>query len=153
VITGLARFEGRSSLRSWTFSILINRAKTHHAKERRVVASAALTGLESDEPTVDPGRFRGAGDPYPGHWTSAGAPRPWEEPEGGALNSEVAAVIEKAMDRLPERQRLIVQMRDVQGMTSAEACAALQLSEQNQRVLLHRGRAALRSALEEYHRG
>ena len=152
VITGLARFEGRSSLRSWTFSILINRAKTHHVKERRLVASAALTGLESTEPTVDPGRFQGSDGAYPGHWTSAGAPRPWDEPEGGVLNREVGQLIEAALDELPERQRLVVQMRDIQGMSSAEACAALAVSEQNQRVLLHRGRAALRAALEGYHR-
>jgi len=153
VITGLARFEGRSSLRSWTFSILINRAKTQHVKERRVVASAALTGVSGDEPTVDPGRFQGPDGAYPGHWTSTGAPRPWDEPEGGLINREVAGLIEQALDGLPERQRLVVQMRDVQGMTSAEACAALAVSEQNQRVLLHRGRAALRAALESYHRG
>ena len=155
VITGLARFEGRSSLRSWTFSILINRAKTQHVKERRLVASAALTGSDAGEPggTVDPGRFQGPDGAYPGHWTSAGAPRPWDEPEAGALNREVAGLIDQALDGLPERQRLIVQMRDIQGMSSAEACAALAVSEQNQRVLLHRGRAALRAALEGYHHG
>jgi len=156
VITGLARFEGRSSLRSWTFSILINRAKTQHVKERRLIASAALTGSDAGgEPggTVDPGRFQGPDGAYPGHWTSAGAPRTWDEPEGGALNREVADLIDHALDGLPERQRLIVQMRDIQGMTSAEACAALAVSEQNQRVLLHRGRAAMRAALESYHHG
>ena len=113
----------------------------------------ALTGVVSQEPTVDPGRFRGPDDAYPGHWTSAGAPRPCEEPEGGVLNREVATLIESALADLPERQRLVVQMRDIQGMSSAEACAALAVSEPNQRVLLHRGRSALRAALEGYHAG
>ena len=153
VLKGLDRFEGRSSLRSWTFSILINRAKTRRAHDLRLVASASLTGSDADTPTVDPVRFQGPDGNYPGHWTSAGAPRPWEEPEGRAVGRETGALIERALDDLPERQRLVVQMRDLQGMSSDEACAALRLSQQNQRVLLHRGRAALRAALEDYYRG
>lgn len=152
VLRGLDRFEGRSSLRSWTFSILINRARTRRSRDVRLVASAVLTGSDSDVTTVDPARFQGADGTYPGHWTSAGAPRPWEEPEGRAVGRELAAIIERAIDDLPERQRLVVQMRDLQGMSADEACAAMQLSPQNQRVLLHRGRAALRAALEDYHR-
>lgn len=155
VMTGLAHFEGRSSLRSWTFSILINRAKTRRTRDQRVVASATLTGgaVDADQSTLDPARFQDADGKYPGHWTSTGAPRPWEEPEGRALGREVGELIERALDALPERQRLVVQMRDIHGMSSDEACAALRLSQQNQRVLLHRGRAALRAALEGYHRG
>jgi RNA polymerase sigma-70 factor, ECF subfamily len=152
VITGLARFEGRSSLRSWTFSILINRAKTRRTRDQRLVDSATLTSPESELPTVDPARFQGADGRYPGHWTSVGAPRPWHEPEGHAVAREIGELIDRALDELPERQRLVVQLRDLHGMTSQEACAALCLSQQNQRVLLHRGRAALRAALESYHR-
>jgi RNA polymerase sigma-70 factor, ECF subfamily len=151
VITGLAHFEGRSSLRSWAFAILINRAKTRWARDVRVVASAALTGPEPSGPTVDTARFQGADGAYPGHWTSVGAPRPWEQPEHRALDREISEVIEQALDRLPERQRLVVEMRDVECMSAEETCAALQLSAQNQRVLLHRGRAAVRRALEIYH--
>lgn len=153
VINGLHGFAGRSSLRSWTFSILINRAKTRGAREARIVASAALTGHNVDAPVVDPGRFQGSDGAYPGHWTSAGEPRSWDQPEGRALGREVVELIDEALDQLPERQRLIVTMRDVHGMSAEEACAALGLSAQNQRVLLHRGRAALREALEEHYRG
>jgi RNA polymerase sigma-70 factor (ECF subfamily) len=152
VITGLARFEGRSSLRSWTFSILINRAKTRRTRDQRVTVSATLTSPEPDLSTVDPARFQGADGRYPGHWTSVGAPRPWEEPEGHVVEREIGELIDQALDELPERQRLVVQMRDLHGMSSDEACAALCLTQQNQRVLLHRGRAALRAALETYHR-
>jgi len=153
VMSGLARFEGRSSVRSWVFSILINRAKTRGSRDARVLCSARLTGLEPSGPTVDPVRFQGADGAYPGHWTSAGAPRPWDQPERQVLAHELGALIDRALDELPERQRLVVQLRDVQGMSAEEACAALGLSPGNQRVLLHRGRAALRAALEGYHHG
>jgi RNA polymerase sigma-70 factor (ECF subfamily) len=153
VMTGLARFEGRSSLRSWAFAILINQAKSRHARDVRVVASAVLTGLEPSGPTVDPARFQGPDGDYPGHWTSVGAPRPWDQPESRTLGRETSEVITAALDRLPERQRLVVEMRDVQGMSAEETCAALQVSAENQRVLLHRGRASVRRALEDYHRG
>jgi RNA polymerase sigma-70 factor (ECF subfamily) len=152
VLRGLDRFEARSSLRSWTFSILINRAKTRRSRDARLLASAALTGSDSGAATVDPARFQGADGNYPGHWTSSGAPRAWEEPEGRVVGREVAGLIEHAIDDLPERQRLVVQMRDLQGLSARETCAAMEVSPQNQRVLLHRGRAALRTALEDYYR-
>jgi RNA polymerase sigma-70 factor (ECF subfamily) len=153
VIRGLPRFEGRSSLRSWTFSIVINRAKTRRTRDFRLVPSATMTAPEPDGPVLDPARFQGPDGRYPGHWTSTGAPRPWEEPEGRALGREIGELVNQALDELPERQRLVVQMRDVQGMSSDEACSALQISPQNQRVLLHRGRSALRAALETYYIG
>jgi RNA polymerase sigma-70 factor (ECF subfamily) len=153
VINGLSRFEGRSTLRSWTFSILVNRARTRGVRDRRVVASSTLTSDESDEPTIDPARFQGADGRYPGNWTSTGAPRPWDEPERRALGREVGQLLRAGLEQLPERQRLVIEMRDVLGMSSDEACAALNVSPANQRVLLHRGRAALRGMLEDYHRG
>ena len=153
VITGISRFEGRSSLRSWAFSILINRAKSRWVRDARLLPSADLTGSPPSGPTVDPVRFRGPDDAYPGHWTSTGAPRPWDQPESGVLTHEVAQHLERALSELPERQRLVVELRDVQGMSAEETCAALHLSAGNQRVLLHRGRAALRAALEEYYDG
>ncbi|MGY1681154.1 RNA polymerase sigma factor [Geodermatophilus sp. SYSU D01176] len=153
VISGIARFEGRSSVRSWTFSILINRAKSRWERDARLVSSAELTGSPSSGPTVDPTRFQGPDGAYPGHWTSTGAPRPWDQPESGLLNQEIGQQLERALAGLPERQRLVVEMRDVQGMSAEETCAALHLSAGNQRVLLHRGRAALRAALEDYYDG
>jgi RNA polymerase sigma-70 factor (ECF subfamily) len=153
-VRGIARFEGRSSLRSWVFSIVINRAKTRGVRDRRVVPSASLTGEPDDTGTaVDPARFQGPDGEYPGHWTSMGAPQRAAEPDVRALSSEALAMIERALDGLPERQRLVVQLRDVLGMSAEEVCATLQLTQQNQRVLLHRGRSALRAALEDYYRG
>jgi RNA polymerase sigma-70 factor, ECF subfamily len=153
MIKGLAGFQGRSSLRSWTFSILINRAKTRGARDSRMVASAAITDEDYDSPTVDPGRFQGENGRYPGHWTSTGAPRAWDEPEGCTVGRETLGIVDRALDGLPERQRIVVTLRDVHGMTSDEVCATLNLSSQNQRVLLHRGRAAVRAAVEDYYRG
>jgi RNA polymerase sigma-70 factor (ECF subfamily) len=152
VVTGLARFEGRSSLRSWVFSILINRAKSRWARDVRVVCSAGLTGPEPSGPTVDPARFQAADGAHPGHWTSAGAPRPWDQPEHRALDRETGDLVARALGELPGRQRTVVEMRDVHGMSAEETCATLALSPGNQRVLLHRGRAALRAALEDYRR-
>ncbi|MCV2491948.1 sigma-70 family RNA polymerase sigma factor [Geodermatophilus sp. YIM 151500] len=153
VLSGIARFEGRSSVRSWVFSILINRAKSRWSRDARVECSADPTGGEPDGPTVDPSRFQGPDGAYPGHWTSTGAPRPWEQPERRLLDREVGGLLGRALAELPERQRIVVQMRDVHGMSAEETCAALQLSPGNQRVLLHRGRAALRALLEDYYRG
>lgn len=153
VIRGLPSFEGRSSLRSWTFSILINRAKTRGARESRVIAAASLTCEPTGGPTVDPARFQGPSGRNPGGWTVAGLPQHWDEPEGAALRREAMEQLDKALDELPERQRLVVTMRDVYGMSADEACAALGVTPQNQRVLLHRGRAALRAILEDFYRG
>jgi RNA polymerase sigma-70 factor, ECF subfamily len=150
VIKGLAGFQGRSSLRSWTFSILINRAKTRGARDARIVASAAVTNEDHGSPTVDPARFQSEDGEHPGHWTSTGAPRPWDEPEGCAVGRETLGVVDRALDHLPARQRLVVTMRDVHGMTAEEVCAALNLSPQNQRVLLHRGRTSIRATVETY---
>jgi RNA polymerase sigma-70 factor (ECF subfamily) len=152
VLTGSARFEGRATVRSWAFAILINRAKSRYERDERVVPSSVLAGAEPSGPTVDPARFQGPEGDHPGHWTSTGAPQPWGEPERAVLNREVRQVVEQALAQLPERQRLVVEMRDVEGMSAEETCAALHVSPENQRVLLHRGRAAVRTALEAYHR-
>jgi RNA polymerase sigma-70 factor (ECF subfamily) len=153
VVTGLPRFEARATVRSWAFSILLNRAKSRRDRDGRVMPSSGLAGTEPFDPTVDPARFQGPDGDHPGHWTSTGAPRAWGQPERTVLDREIRQVVEQALDRLPERQRLVVEMRDVQGLSAGETCAALQLSAENQRVLLHRGRAAVRTALEAYHRG
>jgi RNA polymerase sigma-70 factor, ECF subfamily len=153
VLNGLSRFEGRSSLRTWTFSILVNRAKSRGVREGRTVASPVIADDDSDQPTVDPARFQGPGGDYPGHWTSTGAPVAWHQPERRALGYEVIALVERVLNDLPPRQRAVVTMRDVQGLSAEEACTVLEISAENQRVLLHRGRAALRAALEQYYRG
>ncbi|WP_422747017.1 RNA polymerase sigma factor [Mycobacterium sp. WMMD1722] len=148
LMKGIYSFEGRSSLRTWLFAVLINVAKRRGVRERR----DALVPVRSQaDTTVDPSRFRGPADPYPGHWLPGDAPVPFPDtPEGSVLGEEMLTVTRHALDRLPDRQRTVVAMRDVLGMDSAEVCAVLDISVANQRVLLHRGRAALRQLLEDY---
>ena len=148
VLKGINAFEGRSSLRTWLFTILINIAKRRGMRERRDadVAVIAFTGG-----TVDPARFRGSDDPYPGHWKPDEVPSPFPDtPEGSVLGDELVTVARRELDKLPERQRLVVTMRDMLGLDSGEVCDLLDISVANQRVLLHRGRAAVRQAFEDY---
>jgi RNA polymerase sigma-70 factor (ECF subfamily) len=100
---------------------------------------------------VDPRRFRAAGEPWAGGWTERGAPREWE-PEAVLLAAEVMDVLASGLAELPERQRAVVTLRDVHGLTPEEVCTVLEINAGNQRVLLHRGRARLRQLLEDYHR-
>ena len=152
MLNGLDRFEGRASLRTWTFTILVNRAKSRGVRESRTVVDLRAADDGSDRPTVDPDRFRGPDDRYPGGWTPEGVPQPWHEPEQRAIAEETLGLIEQALERLPARQRIVVTMRDVQGFSADEVCDLMDLSPGNQRILLHRGRGALRAALEEYYR-
>ena len=148
LLKGIERFEGRSSLRTWLFSVLINIAKARGSRERRDAdtAIAAYTGG-----TVDPGRFRGAQDRYPGHWRPTDVPAAFPDtPEGSVLGDELVSVARRELDNLPERQRAVVALRDMLGFDSAEVCELLDISTANQRVLLHRGRAAVRQVLEDY---
>lgn len=148
LLKGIDGFEGRSSLRTWLFTVLINIAKKRGLRERSDVdmSIAAFTGG-----TVDPARFRDQDDPYPGHWKPDEVPTPFPDtPEGSALGEELRAVTRRELEKLPERQRLVVTMRDLLDMDSAEVSRLLDLSAANQRVLLHRGRAAVRQSLEKY---
>jgi RNA polymerase sigma-70 factor (ECF subfamily) len=153
VLRGLPRFEGRSSLRTWVFSILVNQARSRGAREARTVPLSALGRDDDTGPTVDPDRFQGPDDSHPGGWKPGAQPVSWEgQPEGRVLAGEALRLLGSALTLLPPRQRTIVTLRDVQGLTSEEACEALGITAQNQRVLLHRGRAVLRKALEDYYR-
>jgi RNA polymerase sigma-70 factor, ECF subfamily len=148
VLNGLDRFEGRSSLRTWILRILVNTAKTRGVREARSVPFAALA-TEGDEPAVEPGRFRGADDPFPGHWRSY--PGNWQRlPEEVLRDRETLDVVLAAIHGLPDSQRLVITMRDIQGCDAEEVCEALDVSEGNQRVLLHRARSKVRSALERH---
>ncbi len=140
VVRGLDGFEGRAQLRTWVFRILVNVARRRGRTENRM--NAELSG-----PTVDPDRFRDDNDPYPGHWRAHAAPADWG-PEPVLLAAEFRAVLEKALGELPERQRAVVELRDVHGFDCEEVCQLLELTPANQRVLLHRGRAKLRGVLE-----
>lgn len=153
VVRGLPRFEGRSSLRTWVFSILVNQARTRGAREARSVPLSDLGRDDDGDPTVDPSRFQGPGDPHPGGWKPTARPVSWEgQPESRVLAGEALRLLQSALIVLPPRQRTVVTLRDVQGLTPEEACEVLGITAQNQRVLLHRGRAALRKALEDYYR-
>jgi RNA polymerase sigma-70 factor (ECF subfamily) len=148
VLKGIDRFEGRSSLKTWILRIVVNTAITRGAREARSVPFASLAP-EGDEPAVDPDRFRDAQDGFPGHWKAY--PGDWRTlPEERLLGRETLDVVLRAIDELPPAQRTVITLRDVQGCTAEEACAALDVSEGNQRVLLHRARSRVRAALEEH---
>jgi len=149
VIRGLDGFEGRASLKTWVYRILVNTAKARGAKENKTVPFGSLAA-EDDGPTVDPSRFRGPGEPYAGHWAAGREPRPWHLPEDHVLRDEVRDVITAAIDELPSRLRAVITLRDVEGYSPAEVCSLLDVSPGNQRVLLHRARARLRGKLESY---
>ncbi|HEX2414699.1 MAG TPA: sigma-70 family RNA polymerase sigma factor [Thermoleophilaceae bacterium] len=147
VLRGLERFEGRSTLKTWIYRILINVAKTRGVRDSRSLPfSSAFAGAVDDEEGLGPDRFLGADhDRYPGHW--AVGPLPW--PADALENAEALRVIAATVERLPARQREVITLRDVVGCTAAETCDALGLSENNQRVLLHRARTRVRAALEK----
>jgi RNA polymerase sigma-70 factor (ECF subfamily) len=148
IVTGIDRFEGRSALGTWIFSILSNQAKTHSARERRALPISCVAPRDAGEPAVDPDRFQKDDEAWPGHWATP--PRPWQKPERRLLSLEAREHLKDALAELPERQRLIVGLRDIDGHSAEEVCDLLGLSQENQRVLLHRGRSRLRAVLEEY---
>lgn len=152
VLQGLDRFEGRSSLKTWIFRILTNRAKTRGQREARSVPFSDLADpeLNAAEPAVEPDRFNPPDHPnWPNHW--AVEPASWETiPEQRFLSQETRAYIEQAVTELPPSQRQVIMLRDIDGWTSDEVCTVLGLSEANQRVLLHRARSKVRQALEKY---
>jgi RNA polymerase sigma-70 factor (ECF subfamily) len=151
IVTGIDRFEGRSALSTWMFSILTHQAKSHSARERRALPFSCVGHGDVDEPAVDPDRFQKDDEAWPGHWATP--PRPWQKPERRLLSLEAREHLKKALPGLPERQRQIVALRDIEGLSGEEVCDLLGLSEENQRVLLHRGRSRLRAALEDYFDG
>ena len=143
-IKGIDRFEERSSLRTWLVRIAVNIARTRGVKERRTVP---MSSLERDDagPAVDPSRF--SGPPGRGRWSVP--PAVWSDsPEAVATSRETLAFVLETVQRLPEKQRQVVMLRDVEGWPSSDVRELLDLSEGNQRILLHRGRAVLRNALE-----
>jgi RNA polymerase sigma-70 factor (ECF subfamily) len=147
VIRGIDGFEGRSSLRTWIFRILANQARTRGARERRTVPASSLTDelAEAEQPSVSVERF--AGPPGRGMW--AQPPARWsDQPEERLLVSATFERFAETVSTLPENQRRVLVLRDVEGWTSEEVCELLELSEVNQRVLLHRARSKLRALLE-----
>jgi RNA polymerase sigma-70 factor (ECF subfamily) len=155
VLKAIDGFEQRSSLKTWLYRILMNIARTRGVRESRSIPFSSAAGAldEGAEPTFAADRFRPPGDPeWPGHW--AAFPPDWEhQPESRLLASETMVLVAGAIERLPPAQREVLTLRDVDGWSSREVCNALGLTETNQRVLLHRGRAKVRSALERYFEG
>lgn len=147
VLRGLARFEGRASFKTWLFRILTNTAKTRGQRERRSLPFSAFEEPETDsEPAVNPDRFTAAH-----HWRPSAQPQPWDElPETYVEAQETQAHLWAAIEALPAQQRAVITLRDIEGWSSEEVCNILEISETNQRVLLHRARAKVRGALERY---
>ncbi len=145
VLEGVDRFEGRSSLKTWIFRILSNRAKTRGERERRQLPVSALAGEQEPEVALD--RFLPPDHPErPLGW--AAPPRAW--PEERLLGRETADVLRRAIAELPAAQQAVIGLRDVEGFAPEEVADALQISAGNERVLLHRARSHVRGALEEY---
>jgi RNA polymerase sigma-70 factor, ECF subfamily len=149
MLSGLAKFEGRSSLRTWTFTIVVNRARTHGAREARTIPQPPLA-TQSEQGDW----LAGPGDEAAWTWSSIDVTSRWDTaPESAVLSKEVLLQLDRALSALPPRQQQVVTMRDVSGMSTEEVCTVLGISAANQRVLLHRARAVLRAALSEYYRG
>ena len=153
VIKGLDRFEGRSALRTWVYRILVNTAKSRGVKEHRTLPWSSVAGDDAG-PSLDPALFQSAGEAHPGHWRAA--PTAWPDDvavEGSVLAGEVRGKLRTAVDALPDRQRIVLTLRDVLGHSSEEVCQLLEISQANQRVLLHRARTAVRAGLAAYLEG
>jgi RNA polymerase sigma-70 factor, ECF subfamily len=151
VLKGIDRFEGRSSLRTWILRIVVNTAKTRGAREARTVPYSSLVP-EGADPAVDPDRFRGMGEGFPGHWRAY--PDDWRSlPEHTLMGRETLQVVKDTIASLPPAQRAVISMRDLQGCSPEEVCEVLDVTDGNQRVLLHRARSKVRAALERYFRG
>jgi RNA polymerase sigma-70 factor (ECF subfamily) len=150
VINGIGRFEQRSSLKTWIHRILVNIARTKGVREHRSVPFSSLVSeAGSADPAVDPARFVPAGGALAGGWASP--PVAWdEEPESRLLAAETLAVVQRAISALPTGQQSVITLRDLEGWDSIDVCNTLDISETNQRVLLHRARAKVRQALERH---
>ena len=153
VLNGIGRFERRSSLKTWIYSILVNIAKTRGQRERRSIpfSSAAVSG--PDGPSVDPDRFFSPDDPRKPPGADYGwrvGPTRFQTPEEELLSGETRELILETIDGLTPSQKEVITLRDLEGWSADEVCNALEISETNQRVLLHRARSKVRAALEQY---
>ena len=142
VMAGVAKFEGRSSLKSWIFAIIANKARTKARREGRMMPFSSFGS--SDEPAVDPERFtpEGSWDSPPGLWSDI-------SPERIVAGRELLVHVRAILETLPNSQRTVVTLRDIEGLDAPEVCALLEISEANQRILLHRGRSRIRQAIED----
>lgn len=144
VVRGLDSFEGRSALRTWVCRILVNRARTIATRDRRSVPMSALDD-GADDGAIDADRFAASGG-----WQRSPAPWGDEDPASLVQRRELVALVGELVEQLPERQRAVLVLRDVKGWDAEDVCEVLELSQANQRVLLHRARAQVRDALERH---
>ena len=146
----LPEFEGRSTLKTWLCGILLNTARARARKERRTVSVPSFTPDDTGEPAVPADRFSPPGHRWDGHWQAP--PRAWPEtPEAALLSTETLGVVETCLQRLPETQRAVLILRDVEELSGEEACNALGITDTHQRVLLHRARSRMRALLEQHY--
>jgi RNA polymerase sigma-70 factor (ECF subfamily) len=150
MLESVDKFEGRSALKTWLCGILVNVARARIRKESPSVPMSSLG--DDDETAVDPSRFSPAGVPWEGHWWPPPNPFP-EGPEAHLINSELRAKLEQAIASLPPAQREVIVLRDVESFAGEEVSAILGLSTSNERVLLHRARAKVRTMLERHYEG
>jgi RNA polymerase sigma-70 factor (ECF subfamily) len=151
VIQGIDRFERRASFKTWLFQILVNRARTRAEREGRAVSFSSLTeeAEAPGEPAVPPERFRPLDDKWPNNW--AVPPQSWgESTDAGLLAGETMDLVKRAIAQLPSAQQQVITLRDIEGWPPDDVCNVLMISETNQRVLLHRARSHVRSALESH---
>lgn len=147
LVTGIERFEARSSVKTWLFRVLAYQAGRRARREARFVPFSDLTS-----PTVDQDRFEPSGGRWAGHW--ADRIPTWDDaPEERLLARETRDTIDRLIAQLPDRQRQVILLRDVEGVSAADTCAILEIPDHVQRLLLHRARARVRSGLDRYLRG
>jgi RNA polymerase sigma-70 factor (ECF subfamily) len=148
VLNGLDGFEGRCALRTWICQIVVRIAQRRSAAERQALPFSSLAETQDAAPAVDPDRFFSSG-PYAGHWVNS--PPDWSTvPEHALLSREVQDIVSTAIAELPQNQRIVITLRDVEGWSAAEVRELLEIEDGNQRILLHRARSRVRSALEGY---
>jgi len=144
VYSGVGRFEGRSSLVTWIFSIVVNRARTRVSREGRLVGLGALMeGTQPGERGVPFTEFK-----PDGHWVEV--PKLWDElnPERIVGGRQLWDHVQRVIDILPAGQRAVILLRDMEGRDAEETCSLLEISPENQRVLLHRARSRIRQEID-----